>query len=117
MVRILKHVICMRTNLASYDTTGISRKSKSGGATSSSSASRLKDRKRVSVSSLTTDEVLERIQQQMAEVMATAHEAANSAVTNENEARAVAAIELKVLGRWQHNVRKYSDLHGQNRGS
>ena len=37
--------------------------------------------------SLSTDEVLERIQQQMAEVMATAQEVANSAVTNENEAR------------------------------
>ncbi len=39
--------------------------------------------------SLSTDEVLERIQQQMAEVMASAQEAANNAVTNENEARAM----------------------------
>ena len=34
-------------------------------------------------------QVLERIQQQMAEVMASAQEAANSAVSNENEARAM----------------------------
>ena len=40
---------------------------------------------------LSTDEVLERIQQQMAEVMASAQEAANNAVTNESEARAAAA--------------------------
>ena len=39
------------------------------------------------MTSLSTDEVLERIQQQMEEVMATAQEVANSAVTNENEAR------------------------------
>ena len=39
---------------------------------------------------LSTDEVLERIQQQMKEVMATAQEVANSAVSNENEARIAA---------------------------
>ena len=42
--------------------------------------------------SMSTDEVLERIQQQMAEVMANAQEVANSAVTTENEALAVAAV-------------------------
>lgn len=36
-------------------------------------------------------QVLERIQQQMAEVMASAQEAANSAVTSENQARAISA--------------------------
>ena len=41
---------------------------------------------------MSTDEVLERIQQQMAEVMANAQEVANSAVTTENEALAVAAV-------------------------
>ena len=41
---------------------------------------------------MSTDEVLERIQQQMAEVMASAQEVANSAVTTENEALAVAAV-------------------------
>ena len=49
-----------------------------------------KDLKRIA--SLSTDEVLERIQQQMAEVMANAQEVANSAVSNENEARAVVAV-------------------------
>ena len=49
-----------------------------------------KDKKRP-LASLSTDEVLERIQQQMAEVMASAQEAASSAVTNESEARAVYA--------------------------
>ena len=47
--------------------------------------------KKQSLASLSTDEVLERIQQQMAEVMASAQEAASSAVTNESEARAVFA--------------------------
>ena len=42
-----------------------------------------------SAATLSTDEVLERIQQQMEEVMATAQEVANSAVSNENEARVV----------------------------
>lgn len=41
---------------------------------------------------MSTDEVLESIQQQMAEVMASAHEAASGAVVSENEARAVAAV-------------------------
>ena len=36
-----------------------------------------------------TDDVLERIQHQMAEVMASAAEAANSAVASESEARAI----------------------------
>ena len=49
-----------------------------------------KDLKRLE--SMSTDEVLERIQQQMAEVMANAQEVANSAVTTENEALAVAAV-------------------------
>ncbi len=40
---------------------------------------------------MSTDEVLESIQQQMAEVMASAQEAASSAVTTESEARAAAA--------------------------
>ena len=43
----------------------------------------------------------------MAEVMASAQEAANSAVTNENEARAVVAIELNVPGKIQHNAIKF----------
>ena len=37
-----------------------------------------------------TDEILERIQQQMTEVMATAQEVAKKAVSNENEARIAA---------------------------
>ena len=53
----------------------------------------LKDKKRGRTSSLSTDEVLERIQQQMAEVMASAQEAASSAVTNETEARAMVAAK------------------------
>ena len=51
----------------------------------SDSASKLAADKKLK--NLSTDEVLERIQQQMAEVMATAHETASSAVTNETEAR------------------------------
>lgn len=58
-----------------------------------------KDLKRLE--SMSTDEVLERIQQQMAEVMANAQEVANSAVTSENEALAVAAvIDNKSDGKW-----------------
>ena len=39
------------------------------------------------LSNLSTDEVLERIQQQMAEVMISAQETANNAITNETDAR------------------------------
>ena len=49
------------------------------------------------VSQLSTDEVLERIQQQMEEVMASAQEVANSAVTNENEARQVRETRILCL--------------------
>ena len=57
-----------------------------------------KDLKRLE--SMSTDEVLERIQQQMAEVMANAQEVTNSAVTTENEALAVAAvIDSKASGK------------------
>lgn len=52
-----------------------------------------------SISSLSTDQVLERIQQQMAEVMASAQEAANNAVTNESEARAVVSTDQKPAGK------------------
>ena len=58
----------------------------------------IKDAKRLvglAAASLSTDEVLERIQQQMAEVMASAQEAANNAVTNENEARAIVSKDGK----------------------
>ena len=47
-----------------------------------------------SSASLTTDEVLERIQQQMSEVMASAQQAAHGAVANESEARAAAATAV-----------------------
>ena len=43
------------------------------------------------LASLSTDEVLAHIQQQMDEVMACAQEAASSAVTTENQARAAMA--------------------------
>lgn len=41
---------------------------------------------------MTTEEALRKIQQQMVEVMVSAQEAANNAVTNENEARAVTGV-------------------------
>lgn len=50
----------------------------------------LKEKKR---SRLSTDEVLKRIQRQMAEVMASAQEAASNTVTNENEAHAMVAAK------------------------